>query len=239
LLLQMENTSGGRAQPAGEPAGRPPILPPPALARPNVIVHSNAILYGIQRIDGVDTFKVELPNGAEPDILWIDIHSYLIRRISRNLTVFGGKPGLRWKETILYHPQLDGPVSAAGLTFQPGPEPTDRQRWIRLLFGNEDVVLVIALLALLAALILNRLHARLLRRRWPGRPELWLIPLRRRLFIGTVGTAAVCLGMWLGGAERADVWRNLLVAPFMQQGLFLLYVMQRRSRGHARFAPPP
>lgn len=214
----------------------PPLLPIEnagigALSRPHQI-----ILYGVQRVDGTDAFKVELTNGTEPLILWIDARSYLIRRISRNLTTFGGKPGLRWKETTLYHPQLNGQMGAVDLTFQPGPTPTERQRWIRLLLGNENILLIVALTGALGALMLNQLHRRLLRQRWPETPESWLISFRRRLLVGAMGVGAICIGMRLGGAERVDVWRNLLVAPFMQQGFYLLYVIQRRSRGHARFA---
>jgi hypothetical protein len=198
---------------------------------------SRIILYGIQRVDGIDTFKLELADGSEPNILWIDVRSSLIRRISRNLTVFGSKPGLRWRETITYHPQLNGSVSAAALTFQPSPDLTDRQRWSWLLLGDESLLLLTALTTALAALIADRLHRRRLQKRGQAEPEPWLIPLRRRLFAGAVGAGAICFGLWLGGVERADVWRNLLLAPFMQQGALLLYAIHRRSREHARFVP--
>lgn len=212
-------------------------------SRPNqVMPHGDVILYGIQSIDGVDAFKVELTDGAEPNILWIDVRSYLIRRISRNLTVFGSKPGLRWKETITYHPQLNGPVSVAALAFQPGPELTDWQRWVRLLPGNgglllpgnESLLLIVALLATLVALLANRLHRQQLRRRGQEVRESWFIPARRLTFVGAMGIGAICFGMWLAGVDRADIWRNLLMAPLLQQAFFLLYVMHRRSRDHAR-----
>ncbi len=188
-------------------------------------------LLGTQRIDGRETFKLQRAAANGPVFtLWIDARSYLIARISHSSSLLE-KMRMRVDETIIYRPRLNPPVDAASLIFKPGPAPNV---W-RYLFGGRNDAMIMGFAIVLLTALLNVIHRRALRRRWRGKKELWLAPIGRRAGAGYVGLFAICAGLWLGGVGLDEVMRNLMLAQFMFQCSFLLYVIHRRSRGHARF----
>jgi hypothetical protein len=195
--------------------------------------HTQIELLGTQRVDGRETFKLQLAATHRPALtLWIDARSYLIVRISRSSFLLG-KTMMRVDETIIYHPQLNAPVDAVSLTFQPGSAPTIL-RW-QYWFGGRIYAMIVGFAMVVLTALVNVIHRRALRRRWRGKKELWLAPIGRRMSAGYVGLFAICAGLWLGGVELDEVSRNLMLAQLMFQCGFSLYVIHRRSRGHARF----
>lgn len=192
-------------------------------------IRSPIALLGTQRVDGLETFRLQISRNHLPTMtVWIDQQSYLIDRIAYGSSLPDGQSV---DSMIVYRPQLNGPVRAAALTFQPGPAPAG---WRMFVNGDIDAMIIAGLASLLAVL-LNVTHRRVLRKRWWG-AEAWSFPLRRRQGVENIAIGTVSFGMWLGGSAVGDTLQNLLLALFMLQGGFMLYVIHRRSRGFARFA---
>ncbi|MEO5961291.1 MAG: hypothetical protein ABIZ49_10690 [Opitutaceae bacterium] len=193
---------------------------------------SAIVLLGTQRVDGLETFRLQVtPPYGPTQTVWIARQTYLIDRIADSTSLWGS---IRAKSTIVYRPQLNSPVSATALTFQPEP---GLAGW-RMFVNGDIYATIFACTATLLVILLNVVHRRVLRKRARGK-ESWLTPLGKRLWGGNSGNiaiGAVSLGMWMSGGEVRDVLQNFLLALFALQGGFLLYVMHRRSRGYARFA---
>ena len=193
-------------------------------------------LLGRQRVDGSETFKVQLTRKYGHAVtLWIDTQSFLIRRISSSMTL---PSAVRVDETIVYQPQLNVPVDRASLTFQPDPDPVPFG-W-RIISESGAVAMGWAFALSCAARLVNFLHRRKFRKRWLGTRwlgrELWLAPLEKRAVAGYAGMIAVSIGLWLGGTNLDGVSRNSLLALFTFPGGFALYIVYRRSLRNARFS---
>jgi hypothetical protein len=186
-------------------------------------------LLGTQRVDGRETYRLQVNPSHGPRVtMWIDARSYLIDRISFSNSLPGW---VRADQIIVYRPLLNGPISPAALTFQPGPA---LPQW-RMLVGGQIYAMIAAIALTIGVKLLNLTHRRILRKGRKGK-EWWLAPVTRRMSAGYIAIITVGLGIWLGGTDLNSVMQNLLFSQFMLQGGFLLYVIHRRSRGHARFA---
>jgi hypothetical protein len=186
-------------------------------------------LLGTQRVDGLETFRLQVTRSHGPRItMWVDTRSYLIDRVSFSNSLPGW---VRADQIIVYRPLLNGPISPAELTFQTG---LAMPAW-RILVGGQVYAMVFAGALTGGIMLLNLTHRRILRKGRKGK-ERWLAPVTKRMFAGNIAIIAVGLGMWLGGTDLNSVLQNLLLTLFMLQGGFMLYVIHRRSRGHARFA---
>ena len=190
-------------------------------------------LLGIEPVEGRNAYKLAFDTGHDwSRFLWIDARSYLIVRIlSRHGLTWA--PGAETEELLIYHPRLNAPVDPATLTFQPGPA----QSFIEYIFagGQNHLLFFCGGLSVLITL-LNVVHRRVLGGAWRWKKEIWLVALGRRLPAGYFGVLAVNAGLWLGGVEFELVMTNNLLAIFMMQAGFGLYVMHRRTSGYARLA---
>ncbi|HWA08166.1 MAG TPA: hypothetical protein VG838_01735 [Opitutaceae bacterium] len=190
-------------------------------------------LLGMERVDGSETYKLRYDRklGWSYD-LWVDAHTYLIARVATR-HVLSWAPGASTDELLIYHPRLNGPVDPAALMFQPGPA---RPILWRTLESGQMYVLLFGIGVSLVVTLLNFAHRRALRGTLRRKKEVWLGPLTRRFAAGHLGAFGASVGLWLGGVELDLAMTNWLLALFMMQGGFGLYVMHRRTRGHARFA---
>jgi outer membrane lipoprotein-sorting protein len=69
------------------------------------------------KFDGSDCFRVAGKSHGDPETLWIDKASFLVRRIDLSVQF----PEFRTEETTVYHPEIDGRIAPGELEFRPTP----------------------------------------------------------------------------------------------------------------------